>query len=349
MRLSLISISISFLTACSSSFVPGEGDDLDAGPPSFDGAPPSRFDAGRDGSPAFDGAPPDDRGIAPVEPPRRPDGTVIVRCGAATCPAGFECCHTTTECHDPAVADSCPRPGPIPGALRPCGSNAHCGPGEYCRGGCGAGDCAPRPTREDCDRNTGWIEVCACDGNTYADECVAASAGIASGARGRCGGPRDDLGVYLCDPANPLCPPRFTCQPSPAAPEGFECVQDTPAINCTFDGHCPAGTVCCEAVSLCVSPAADAYCDPTSGRWNPPCVADSDCFDWAATERPGLFDYSDVFCAGDGCEGGGFCRFRSEESCTGVLDPVCGCNGMTYQNECEAFQEGQRIAARRGC
>jgi hypothetical protein len=40
---------------------------------------------------------------------------------------------------------------------------------------------------------------------------------------------------------------------------------------------------------------------------------------------------------------------RRPEVCTTHIDPVCGCNGTTYNNECEANQAGQSIEHAGAC
>jgi hypothetical protein len=53
--------------------------------------------------------------------------------------------------------------------------------------------------------------------------------------------------------------------------------------------------------------------------------------------------------ASDSCGGVGFCAIPPE-SCEGEeVEPVCGCNGETYENECTAEQAGVRVSAEAPC
>jgi hypothetical protein len=64
--------------------------------------------------------------------------------------------------------------------------------------------------------------------------------------------------------------------------------------------------------------------------------------------RPGEWcDYPDgSFCGGDDTTG--ICQPRPE-ACDLLLDPVCGCDGVTYGNECAANSAGVDIASRGEC
>lgn len=68
----------------------------------------------------------------------------------------------------------------------------------------------------------------------------------------------------------------------------------------------------------------------------PPCVNNNDCA-------------TDQFCNAFGdCSGPGHCGVRPEY-CPNTVEPVCGCNGVSYDNECLAWAAGVRVAARGMC
>jgi hypothetical protein len=67
------------------------------------------------------------------------------------------------------------------------------------------------------------------------------------------------------------------------------------------------------------------------------CEGNDDCNKGSYCEKP----------MGD-CEGEGVCA-EIETACTGVIDPVCGCDGETYANACLAGAAGVNVAYEGEC
>jgi hypothetical protein len=56
-------------------------------------------------------------------------------------------------------------------------------------------------------------------------------------------------------------------------------------------------------------------------------------------------EYCDV---GSKCSTVGFCAARPQ-NCLAVIDRVCGCDGVTYPNACEAARRGVSVKAKGSC
>lgn len=78
-----------------------------------------------------------------------------------------------------------------------------------------------------------------------------------------------------------------------------------------------------------------AMVGPTDGPAMGPCATNADC-------------PARSYCEGTGCGTSGLCRARPE-TCATLYDPVCGCDGRTYSNPCDAAGNGVRASRRGEC
>ena len=213
-----------------------------------------------------------------------------------------------------------------------------CPPGQFCKAPVGHCDfdvpglCTPIPNG--CPDV--WEPVCGCDGVTYPNECESDRAQMSILHYGECG---------------PVC---FT--------DG-----DCPALNqfCKFpEGDC--GTTGLPGVCMIIPEDCIQIFDPVCGcdgvTYGNECEADAAAVSIAhrgpcehpCSEKLGLPPCSEsLFCLyPEGtCDDGvhlGMCT-PIPTGCPDIWDPVCGCDGMTYGNECEAHAKGVSIRHRGEC
>jgi hypothetical protein len=223
------------------------------------------------------------------------------------------------------------------------GSNAPCAEGSYCvfaDGICGAADmsgsCVQVPTSCDHTPPQGGtlVPVCGCDGKTYVTRCDAQAARVSVAGTGPCGcgGPDDagcDAGAY-CDFAVGTCngpTPAGTCTqvPTTACPS-------TSSQVCGCDGKTYNNTC---AASAAMQPLQVMAACPCGGPGNAPCVGGQYC------------EFGTIgACLGPNPTG--TCQPKPT-TCTPVPSPVCGCDGLTYKNGCEAAKAGVAVAAGGDC
>jgi hypothetical protein len=209
-----------------------------------------------------------------------------------------------------------------------CKDNSACPEGSYCArspGDCdGIGDCQPRPGG--CPEN--FDPVCGCDGVTYGNDCEAASAGVTVLHRGECrpGGcvSNDDCdGFSVCVKDDGDCDGVGVCERRPDA-----CIAIFDPV-CGCDGENYSNR--CVAHAAGVSVRHEGECRENACNRNGDCPGGSFC------QKPD----------GD-CDGIGVCE-RTPLGCPDNVDPVCGCDGQTYSNRCDAQAAGISVVHEGEC
>jgi hypothetical protein len=265
------------------------------------------------------GANPSTRGgtgnVDPIEPP----GPSF--CGGKPCDPPLACCLSTGECYDPASDGvrgcSLPPSDDDPQGRRPCNSSAQCEPNEFCMTDgllcVGTGHCQPIDNCGSCesgDPSNNACRVCGCDGNTYPNPQTMCRAGV-----------------------NAVGPSGVGCgETGMEGGAGASSIPPRPYTACGHDAQCPSGSFCCTLNARCYLEADRDICVPPPPGTRIACKTTENCGD-------------NEYCQGEGCDGPGGCVMMGSGpgDCGVTLEPVCGCDGVSYTSAACADQEGVRV------
>jgi hypothetical protein len=183
--------------------------------------------------------------------------------------------------------------------------------------------------------------VCGCDGVTYMNACFAQAAGMTVQHAGACtpgvacggeGGAACPTGQF-CKPPVGVCTAGAAGNCAPIPPTPICSPSASPVCGC--DGTTYLNSCLADAAGVAVDHAGECAADvQVCGGGAPACPTGEFC------SRP----------AGSGCDPAvqGVCQ-TTPTVCPAVVEPVCGCNGTTYDNACLADVAGVQIAGQGAC
>jgi hypothetical protein len=228
------------------------------------------------------------------------------------------------------------RPPPAP-APKSCSHSAQCVTGFAClfpAGSCGFDGSAGTCTKKNlvCPQN--YAPVCGCNNRTFSNACMAAAAGISVQYAGAC------VAMARCY-ANSQCATGQFCQrPVGSCGGSFangNCTQQPSFCTLQYAPVCGCDGVTygnpCAAQSAGVTIASNGACQSAAAS----CTDNGDC-------KAKEFCMFDLYT----CAGNGTCT-ATPGSCPNTYLPTCGCDGVSYTNDCLANMNGTTAASFGSC